>query len=246
MKILFIGESWHIHMIHSKGYDSFTSSKYEEGATWLLGCLRSRGIDVHYLPAHEVQIAFPSDINVLSEFDVVVISDIGSNTFLLQNETFYHMQLKANALHMMKDFVAQGGGLLMIGGYLSFMGIEAKANYKNTLLAEVLPVLMQEGDDRVEVPEGIQPSVVNVLHPTICSFTEWPVFLGYNKVCAKDDAQTVLTIANDPLLVYGTYQSGKTACFMSDCSPHWGSNQFMHWPYYTDMWVNILSYISRT
>ncbi|MCC1704875.1 glutamine amidotransferase [Salmonella enterica subsp. enterica serovar Indiana] len=39
LKVLFIGESWHIHMIHSKGYDSFTSSKYEEGATWLLECL---------------------------------------------------------------------------------------------------------------------------------------------------------------------------------------------------------------
>lgn len=23
LKVLFIGESWHIHMIHSKGYDSF-------------------------------------------------------------------------------------------------------------------------------------------------------------------------------------------------------------------------------
>lgn len=32
LKVLFIEESWHIHMIHSKGYDSFTSSKYEEGA----------------------------------------------------------------------------------------------------------------------------------------------------------------------------------------------------------------------
>ena len=34
LKVLFIGESWHIHMIHSKGYDSFTSSKYEEGVKW--------------------------------------------------------------------------------------------------------------------------------------------------------------------------------------------------------------------
>lgn len=42
LKVLFIGESWHIHMIHSKGYDSFTSSKYEEGATWLLACLKKR------------------------------------------------------------------------------------------------------------------------------------------------------------------------------------------------------------
>ncbi|MEA7187990.1 glutamine amidotransferase, partial [Salmonella enterica subsp. enterica serovar Virginia] len=30
LKVLFIGESWHIHMIHSKGYDSFTSSKYAD------------------------------------------------------------------------------------------------------------------------------------------------------------------------------------------------------------------------
>lgn len=36
MKILFIGESWHIHMIHSKGFDSFTSSKYEEGADYFI------------------------------------------------------------------------------------------------------------------------------------------------------------------------------------------------------------------
>ncbi len=43
----------------------------------------------------------------------------------------------------------------MIGGYLSFMGIEAKANYKNTVLADVLPVTMLDGDDRVEKPEGV-------------------------------------------------------------------------------------------
>lgn len=48
LKVLFIGESWHIHMIHSKGYDSFTSSKYEEGATWLLECLRKGGVDIDY------------------------------------------------------------------------------------------------------------------------------------------------------------------------------------------------------
>ncbi|HAS9827883.1 TPA: cytoplasmic protein, partial [Salmonella enterica] len=52
LKVLFIGESWHIHMIHSKGYDSFTSSKYEEGATWLLEFLRKGGVDIDYMPAH--------------------------------------------------------------------------------------------------------------------------------------------------------------------------------------------------
>ncbi len=51
LKVLFIGESWHIHMIHSKGYDSFTSSKYEEGATWLLQCLKNSQVDVTYVLA---------------------------------------------------------------------------------------------------------------------------------------------------------------------------------------------------
>ncbi|WP_262199294.1 glutamine amidotransferase, partial [Escherichia coli] len=75
--------------------------------------------------------------------------------FLLQNETFYQLKIKPNALESIKEYVKNGGGLLMIGGYLSFMGIEAKANYKNTVLAEVLPVIMLDGDDRVEKPEGI-------------------------------------------------------------------------------------------
>ncbi len=50
----------------------------------------------------------------------------------------------------------------MIGGYLSFMGIEAKANYKNTVLADVLPVTMLDGDDRVEKPEVLLHSHHNL------------------------------------------------------------------------------------
>ncbi|HFI9931321.1 TPA: diguanylate cyclase regulator RdcB family protein [Escherichia coli] len=105
LKVLFIGESWHIHMIHSKGYDSFTSSKYEEGATWLLQCLKNSQVDVTYMPAHTVQIAFPEDVAQLEQYDAIVISDIGSNTFLLQNDTFYQLRIKPNALELIKEYV---------------------------------------------------------------------------------------------------------------------------------------------
>ncbi len=37
---------------------------------------------------HTVQIAFPEDVAQLEQYDAIVISDIGSNTFLLQNDTF--------------------------------------------------------------------------------------------------------------------------------------------------------------
>ncbi|MEH0833690.1 glutamine amidotransferase [Pectobacterium cacticida] len=245
LQVLFIGESWHIHMIHSKGYDSFTSSKYEEGATYLLDCLRKSNVNITYMPAHQVQISFPDKQEELEKYDVIVISDIGSNTFLLQNETFYQSKIKPDALDMIKEYVSHGGGLLMIGGYLSFMGIEAKANYKKTVLAEVLPVIMQEGDDRVEKPSGVYARPCQNGHETLRDFTDWPRFLGYNRVAAKERATVALTINQDPLLVYGDFEKGKTACFMSDCSPHWGSDEFMRWAYYTRMWVNILSYIAR-
>ena len=116
MKVLFIGESWIVHMIHTKGYDSFTSTKYEEGATYLLSCLREEGVDVTYMPSHEVQVRFPKTLEELQAFDAIVISDVGANTFLLQNPTFYQMQIIPNALDSIRHFVAAGDGLLMIGG----------------------------------------------------------------------------------------------------------------------------------
>ncbi len=61
----------------------------------------------------------------------------------------------------------------------------------------------------------------------------------------KENAEVVLTINNAPLLVFGNYHNGKIACFMSDCSPHWGTQQFMSWPFYTALWVNILTHIAR-
>jgi hypothetical protein len=43
-------------------------------------------------------------------------------------------------------------------------GIEAKANYANTALAEILPVEMEPGDDRPETPDGTSPAVLDPGH----------------------------------------------------------------------------------
>ena len=39
-----------------------------------------------------------------------------------------------------RDYVANGGGLVMIGGYMTFQGIEAKAQYAGSAVEEALPV----------------------------------------------------------------------------------------------------------
>ncbi|WP_139691690.1 glutamine amidotransferase [Sporolactobacillus terrae] len=244
MKILFVGESWVIHMIHTKGFDSFTSTKYEEGATYLLQCLREEGIAITYIPSHEVQLRFPSTLEELKSFDAIVLSDIGSNTFLLRNATFYDMKVEPNPLELIKAFVRQGGGLLMIGGYLSFTGIDGKANYKNTSLADVLPVELMGTDDRVEMPQGVYPETVKERIVTN-DLGKWPLFLGYNKFTPKKDADVLATIAGDPLLVTGRYGEGNTACFASDCAPHWGSKEFVTWKNYKMFWSRLVQFVGK-
>ena len=48
----------------------------------------------------------------------------------------------------------------MVGGYLTFSGVDAKARWGRTSLAQALPVRILDIDDRVELPAGAQPSVV--------------------------------------------------------------------------------------
>lgn len=210
----------------------------------MLQCLRNEAIDVDYLPAHEVQVRFPRKLEDLEKYDAIVLSDIGSNTFLLQNSTFYQMEVIPNALEVIRQYVEQGGGFLMIGGYLSFMGIEGKANYKNTVLADVLPVELMAGDDRIEKPEGVTPESVKE-HAITEGLGRWPRFLGYNRFTAKPDAEVLVKIEDDPFLVIGQYGSGKTACFASDCAPHWGPKEFMEWEHYPKLWSRILEHIKR-
>ena len=37
------------------------------------------------------------------------------------------------------DYVQGGGGLVMVGGYLTFQGIDGRASYAGTLVEEALP-----------------------------------------------------------------------------------------------------------
>lgn len=246
MKILFVGESWVVHMIHTKGYDAFTSTKYEEGATHLLQCLRDGGIEVDYMPSHEAQIRFPQTLEELKKYDAIVLSDVGSNTFLLQNKTFYEGKIVPNSLELIKQFVEEGGGFLMIGGYLSFTGVDAKANFKHTAIGEILPIEMLDRDDRVETPQGVRPVVLAADHPVLQGIDPaWPPFLGYNQFATKAGATELVRVNDDPFLVVGTYKKGKTAAFASDCAPHWGPVEFMNWSCYQQLWVNIINYLKN-
>lgn len=243
--ILVAGESWTTTSLHSKGFDTFTTTTYAEGVGAFRDAVTGRGHEVTYLPNHVASEQFPMSAEELSGYDVVVLSDIGANTLLLPGLTFLQGRPSANRLAVLREWVGRGGALAMVGGYLSFQGIEAKANYRNTALAEVLPVLMEEGDDREESPEGVGPVRTGVEHPVVDSLeNRWPDLLGYQRVQARLGADVLATVHGRPLLVTGDYGAGRVLAFTSEIGPHWAPEQFTTWPGFTDLWDQAMTWLA--
>jgi uncharacterized membrane protein len=243
LHMLLAGESWVTYSIHQKGFNAFTEGTYSEGATALVAALRERGVVVHYMKAHEVAGGFPQTPEEIDAFDVVILSDIGSDSLLLHPDTFSRSKPTTDRLDLIREWVNRGGGFGMIGGYLSFQGYGGGAHYRFTPIEEVLPVGLFGGDDRVEKPSGIHPRVVRT-HPITEDLPEeWPMLLGYNKVKPEGEV-LVRTVGEDPLLVVGEYGKGRTAAFTSDCSPHWGSPDFVNWQHYGEFWYRLVSWLA--
>lgn len=243
---LLIGESWTTHMIHQKGFDSFTTTEYVEGGHAYANALRQHGWNVDYIPAHAIETQFPTDPAWIEKYDLITISDVGVNSFLLTRNVFNKSNTEGNRLSIIRDHVEGGAGLLMVGGYLSFSGIDAKARYADSPLADLLPVDVLRVDDRAEHPEGAQIAVLAADHEALGGVgTEWPAMLGYNVTTAKSGAEVLATINGDPLVATITAGKGRAAVFTSDMSPHWAPPAFMEWPEYGTMWNALSDWAAR-
>ena len=242
-RVLIAGESWTVHSIHQKGFDSFTTTEYAEGVGWLRDALEGGGWHVEYQPAHVAASAFPATARELAAFDCVILSDIGSNSLLLNPDTFFRFKSLPNRLEAIRDYVVAGGGLVMVGGYMTFQGIDAKARYHGTPVEEALPVLISSGDDRVEAPQGAAPKVAIKGHPIVAGISgRWPSLLGYNRLMAKPEADVVATVGGDPLIAAGPCGKGRAVAFASDCGPHWAPPAFVNWKGYAPLWRQIVGW----
>jgi uncharacterized membrane protein len=243
-KVLLAGESWMSLGTHIKGFNEFPTGFYEEGHNTLTTALREE-FEVDYLPGHLSATEFPETLEVLSQYQVVLFSDIGADTLLLHPDTFLRFLPRPNRLLLIQQFVKQGGGFGMIGGYMSFAGIGGRAHYHRTPIEEILPVSILPYDDRVETPQGISPEVINANHPILSEVQgEWPILLGYNRLEMKPEGEVLLQHQQDPLLSVRSYGMGRTMAFASDCAPHWGSVQFTEWSQYPVFWRALVRWLA--
>lgn len=245
LRVLIAGESWVTHSIHQKGFDSFTTTSYHEGVGPLRTVLETAGIEVDYLPNHLAAGAFPGTRAELDPYAAVILSDIGANTLLLHPDTFDRSAPMPDRPAVIREYVEHGGGLVMIGGYLTFQGIDGRARWAGTPVEAALPVTMLETDDRVEMPSGVEPVVRSPDHPIVAGLpATWPVLLGYNRVRPRDGADLVVSVGDDPLIVAGAHGQGRGVAFTSDCGPHWCPPPFVEWQGYAALWPQLVHWVA--
>jgi uncharacterized membrane protein len=252
-KVLLVGESWVSAATHYKGFDQFGSVTFHLGAEPLAKALKGGPFDLTYMPAHEAVEKFPFEMDALARYSAVILSDIGSNSLLLPPAVWLHSRTVPNRLKLIREWTRGGGGLLMIGGYLSFQGFEGKARWRRTPVEEALPVSCLPYDDRVEMPEGARAEITGPAgHPILAGLgADWPLLLGVNEVEVKDRAgvEVLARLPADqgghPLLVTGDFGRGRTAAWTSDIGPHWLSPAFCEWDGYGRLWTNILGWLTE-
>lgn len=215
-------------------------------------------IRVQQLPSWEVYSSFPRRLEDLRQYQVVVIEEVEADIFYFYPEfyapevwTSSEIIVLPNRLELLRQFVADGGGLLMIGGWLSFQGRFGHGVWHGTPVEEALPVVFQATDDRVETPQGAIVEVTDAAH-SVMRDIPWetcPPLLGYNRATSRPEARVLATVRPspsapaDPLIAVREYGRGRTMVFASDTTPHWGVN-FMKWPGYHRLWRQAVRWLA--
>lgn len=191
---------------------------------------------------------------ILERSAALIISDVEAKCFHLYPNFFDRSQREnrvitfPDRLVSVKNWIKNGGGLMMLGGWLSFSGALGKGGWGRSMLAEALPVNCLPTEDLVESSAGFTAEVVVPDHPVVkgLPWKSFPPIFGYNEVTAKADGQVLVRVkeTGHPLLVVGDYGSGRILAYMSDPSPHWGLN-FELWDGYSGFWKQALKWTKR-
>jgi uncharacterized membrane protein len=174
-------------------------------AAYLGGIMLHYGLDFDYVPTAE---APPADF-IKTPYSLYVVSD------------YYAAKFGQAAMSHVPRCVEQGAGLLMLGGWVSYHG--QLGEYHASPLADVLPVVMEQHDDR---RNAFQPCLMNKKedHPIVDGLP-WsmpPGIGGYNAITPKPGATMLLTSVRFSVrrAGKGTEQvAGKTPFALHNVSP---------------------------
>lgn len=244
-RVLLVGETWMTLKINIKGIDMFPVGGYENFGVWFMEAMgKFADIQAEHMPNHVALASFPSTLEEINKYDVVIFSDCGKNTIALYPEMFT-VPMGPDRLVLIKEYVEKGRAFVMAGGWNSYQGLNGIPGYHGTFVEEILPVQIQTSDDRVETPQGVRPEILKKDHPVFKGLPDpWPLFLGYNKVAPRPEAEVLATVSSDPFVAVRSFGKGRTMAFTSDLAKHWGTD-FIAWEGYGRFWHNALLWLSQ-
>lgn len=248
-RVLYVGDTQVETLIAAKGIDTFTHTYYRDSARVLREALGPRpGIELTHMPAADIRTRFPNSLDALAEYDVIILSDVGYLNFKMPfGNREQLVPMGPNLVQPFKEWVLNGGGLIMAGGWLTFSGIYGKGMWGGSPIEEVLPVTIQRGvDDLVDHPDGATIQVTDPSHP-ILEGLEIPqdrLILGYNLVQPRPDAKVIATSREDPFLVVGEAGKGRSIAYTTDPVFHLCGN-FHEWADYGLLWERMCKWAAH-
>ncbi len=175
------------------------------------------------------------------ELALIVLGDLPASRF------------SAEQCERIRKFVADGGALLMVGGF-STLG---PGGYGSTPVAQVLPVEVKESDGQtldplqvVPTPEGLEHNILRFGPPeeTKKIWAALPPVSGYTRVSGIKPAAEVLVKTPDghPVLVVQEYEKGRTAVFAADTTWRWIFNKGEHARYHKAFWRQLVQWLTKS
>jgi uncharacterized membrane protein len=249
IRVLYCGDTQIETVIASKGIDTFIQTYVRDSSYLIRDALAEEPerFTCAHIAGDKVREDFPWTAEELkAEFDVVLLSDIGYDNFALPlgNRPPFKVPLGPSRPKAIRDFVLEGGGLIMAGGWLSFSGMDAKGRYGDTPIEEALPVTCPRGiDDRMEVSEGIRFDLKLEGHE-IVEGLPWDdpyLVVGYNRVFPKSGATVIASFGEDPAIVTWEYGKGRSVAYTTDPTMHWGGTS-LEWGGYRELWRRLVAW----
>ncbi|MBI5202303.1 MAG: hypothetical protein HY925_12005 [Elusimicrobia bacterium] len=181
--------------------------------------------------------------------------------FILENFAYWRFNLPVQYLDGLKRFVAQGGGLLVVGGSNAF----TRGGYQGTPLEEILPVsLWQNPDDyqpgtffpKLAAPENPLVRLADTPEAVAALWKSLPALDGFNRFQAVRPGATVLlahptekTPQGQPLPIVSVreYGKGKVMVVGSDSTWRWRLGSGADWKlsaFYSRFWSRAVQYLS--
>ena len=179
---------------------------------------------------HHVGIPYSVNINVWWPADIPGAQDA---VVVLGNTAAPH--LGAARLARIKEFVAAGGGLVVLGGLNAF-GI---GRYAGTPLGDILPVTFDPNSRLDGIPEGVPLTrATSATWLPAVDVSAQPLVFYLQNFAPKSNAVVQLMAGNRPVVVSGTYGNGRVVAIALTVSgePPSGKLPFWEWT----AWPNLL------